>query len=66
MEEKKKRVIHILVLGKGNNLRLNESVLRAQLDTHRLHRQTSRWRPEREEKGEKPFDTESIGAEEQR
>lgn len=49
-----------------NNLRLNESVVRAQLDTHRLHRQTSRCRAERVEKREKAVDTESIGAEEQR
>lgn len=56
-------MIHILGLCNGNNLRLNESVVRAQLDTYRLHHQTSRCQAEREEKGEKAVDTESIGAE---
>lgn len=44
---------------------MNESVVRAQLDTYRLRRQTSRCPAdgERDEKGEKTVDTESIGAE---
>lgn len=53
------------VLCDRNNLRLNESVVRAQLDTYRLHRQTSHCRAEKEEKGEKQVDIESVGAEEQ-
>lgn len=46
-----------MVLCDGNNLRLNESVVGAQLDTYRLHRQTSRCQAEREENGEKAVDT---------
>lgn len=56
-QDKNPCVIHILVLCDGNNLRLNESVVRAQLDTYRLHRQTSRCQAQREEKGEKAVDT---------
>lgn len=55
-------VIHIFVLCDRNNLRLNESVVRVQLDTYRLHRHTSHCRAKREEKGEKPVNIESIGA----
>lgn len=44
-------MMHIsLILRERDNLRLNESVVRAQLDTHRLHRQTSHCRAEKEEK----------------
>lgn len=53
-------VIYISVLCDENNLQLNESVVRAQLDTHRLHHQTSHCQAKREEKGEKSVDTESI------
>lgn len=46
-----------------DNLQLNESLATVQLDTYRLHHQTSRCKAERDEKGEKRVDTESIKAE---
>lgn len=46
------------------NLRLNESVVRAQLDTYELHRQTSHCRVREVQMGEKEkaVDTEPVGA----
>lgn len=59
-------VLRILVHATEANLQSNGSVVKAQLDTYGLHRQTFHCREEGEEKGEKPVDNESIGAKEQR